>query len=177
MQGGRDFPEVNIRFYVRREVSGGLRHAVVFVPELVPRRLIASIARALYNEPYRALPMRRDGRQTENGHIRAYEWFEPSGWVGMRATTTGQAKELVPGSKAEFITEQFWGYTRQKHGGTIEYHVTHPRWRVWTSADVDVFGDTSQTYGPTFGALLGVQPDPSFVAEGSPITVMRPSPI
>src|SRR5439155_9383088 len=33
----RDFEEVNLRFYVRREASEGWRRGVVFVKELVPR--------------------------------------------------------------------------------------------------------------------------------------------
>jgi uncharacterized protein len=175
MPGYRDFPEVNLRFYVRREVAGELRRAVVFVRELVPRRLIASIARALYNEPYRALPMRRGVTHSAHSWSLSYEWLEPTGWVGLRATIAGDAVELVPGSKAEFITEHFWGYTRQQDGGTIEYQVTHPRWRVWTSAEIEIMGNLSQTYGPTFGALLGEKPDSAYVAVGSPVTVTRPS--
>jgi len=54
----RDFEELNLRFYVRREHQGEVRRAVVFIREVVPRRAIALIARALYNEPYIALPMR-----------------------------------------------------------------------------------------------------------------------
>ncbi len=175
MPGFRHFPEVNLRFYVRREVGGDLRRAVVFVRELVPRRLIAWIARAWYNEPYRALPMRRGSERTTPGQSLSYEWREPAGWVGMHAVTAGDAAELVSGSKAEFITEHFWGYTRQRDGGTVEYQVTHPRWRVWPSADIEVRGDLRQTYGATFGSILSDRPDSAYVAVGSPVTVMRPS--
>ncbi|HTR04180.1 MAG TPA: DUF2071 domain-containing protein, partial [Thermoanaerobaculia bacterium] len=48
--GHRDFEEVNLRFYVRRRAEEGWRRAVVFVKELVPRRLIAFVARHFYNE-------------------------------------------------------------------------------------------------------------------------------
>ena len=51
--GHIDFPEINLRFYVRH---GGER-GVVFIRELVPRRAIATIARLLYNEPYQRIPM------------------------------------------------------------------------------------------------------------------------
>src|SRR5438445_691386 len=53
----RDFEEVNLRFYVRREATGGWRRGVVFVTEIVPRVAIALTARALYGENYVALPM------------------------------------------------------------------------------------------------------------------------
>ncbi len=54
----RDFEEVNLRCYVRREEQGELRRGVVFVKEFVPRRAIAWVARTVYNENYLALPMR-----------------------------------------------------------------------------------------------------------------------
>ena len=44
----RDFEELNLRFYVRRPTPEGWRRGVVFVKEIVPRRLIAGVARALY---------------------------------------------------------------------------------------------------------------------------------
>ncbi|MEX0876071.1 MAG: DUF2071 domain-containing protein, partial [Phycisphaerales bacterium] len=48
--GYRDFPEINLRFYVREKQSD--RRGVVFVRELVRSRFVAFIARQLYNEPY-----------------------------------------------------------------------------------------------------------------------------
>ena len=60
--GHQDFEELNLRFYVRREVADEargepVRRGVVFVKELVPRFAIATVARLLYNENYVALPM------------------------------------------------------------------------------------------------------------------------
>src|SRR6478672_4310762 len=54
------FPEVNLRFYVRRKLAdGSWRRGVTFVQEMVPRRAIAFVARTFYGEPYVARPMRR----------------------------------------------------------------------------------------------------------------------
>src|SRR5262249_34292929 len=47
--GYRNFPELNLRFYVRQ----GTERGVVFIREIVGKRLVAWIARTLYNEPYR----------------------------------------------------------------------------------------------------------------------------
>src|SRR5580658_10539056 len=51
--GFRNFPELNLRFYVRR----GDERGVVFVREFVLQRLVAWTARTLYNEPYVATTM------------------------------------------------------------------------------------------------------------------------
>src|SRR5215472_922508 len=53
----RNFLEVNLRFYVRRQAADGWRRGVVFVKEVVPRFAIAAIARWVYNENYVACPM------------------------------------------------------------------------------------------------------------------------
>ena len=55
-----NFEEVNLRFYVKRIVDGEIRRGVVFIKEIVPRRAIAWVANALYNENYVALPMSHD---------------------------------------------------------------------------------------------------------------------
>src|SRR6476661_1420511 len=86
----RTFEEVNLRFYVRREVGNEVRRGVVFVREIVPRRAIAVVARLLYNEPYRALPMRHRIEPDVAGSItREYGWRSESGWSGVSARTTG----------------------------------------------------------------------------------------
>jgi uncharacterized protein YqjF (DUF2071 family) len=54
----RDFEEVNLRFYVRRQAEEGWRRGVVFIKEIVPRLAIAAVARVFYNENYVALSMR-----------------------------------------------------------------------------------------------------------------------
>src|SRR5712692_1245543 len=38
----QEFEEVNLRFYVRRQVSGGMRRGVVFIREIVPKRAVAA---------------------------------------------------------------------------------------------------------------------------------------
>jgi uncharacterized protein YqjF (DUF2071 family) len=70
----RHFDEVNLRFYVRREADGELRRGVVFLKEIVPRRAIAWLANALYNEKYVALPMaHEDGIENDTGAV-TYQW-------------------------------------------------------------------------------------------------------
>src|SRR5579862_8593131 len=44
----QSFEEVNLRFYVRR----GDRRGVVFIRELVPKRAVVAVARALFGENY-----------------------------------------------------------------------------------------------------------------------------
>jgi uncharacterized protein len=175
----RDFEEVNLRFYVRREVGDEVRRGVTFIREIVPRSAIAAVARMAYNEPYVTRPMRHAiGRQTtEDAAPRTlrYEWRQRAGWSALAVEASGIATPLVPESEAEFITEHYWGYTRQRDGGTVEYHVTHPRWRTWTVDAAEVHGELTELYGAAFGDVLRRPPDSAFLAEGSRIAVYMPT--
>ena len=171
----RTFEEVNLRFYVRREVGGEVRRGVVFVRELVPRRAIAIVARLLYNEPYRALAMQHRIESDRDGAVaREYRWRARSGWSSISARTMGAPRALQAGSEEEFITEHYWGYTRQRDGGTVEYRVQHPRWNVWSATDARLEGNLHDVYGPEFAQALSGPPRSAFVADGSPVTVFAP---
>jgi uncharacterized protein len=173
--GHRSFDEVNLRFYVRRPVGAEVRRGVVFVREIVPRHAIAIVARLLYNEPYRALPMRHHVQAESDGAVvRRYDWRSRSGWSGVSARTIGPSRTLEVGSEEEFITEHYWGYTRQRDGGTVEYRVQHPRWNVWTAVDARLEGNVEDVYGPAFARVLSGPPRSAFVADGSPVTVFAP---
>jgi uncharacterized protein YqjF (DUF2071 family) len=171
----RTFEEVNLRFYVRRtREDGSTVRAVVFIRELVPRRAIAIVARTIYNEPYIAVPMaHRLTLDPSTGGTAAYEWRYAGSPFAMTAAVAGPARTLVPGSEAEFITEHYWGYTRQRDGGTLEYQVEHPSWRVWSDVDATFTGPAAALYGPAFGSILAAPPQSAFVAVGSPVVVHK----
>lgn len=173
----RDFDEVNLRFYVRRELPGGeVRRAATFVRELVPRRAIAAVARLAYNEPYRAAPMRSAAPAglTERPGRLAYEWRTGGRWQHAAATAVGAPALPAPGSETAFVAEHYWGYTRQRDGGTVEYQVEHPTWRTWAAEDVAFDADVRGLYGAEWEGVLAEAPGSAFVAEGSAVTVYRP---
>jgi uncharacterized protein YqjF (DUF2071 family) len=168
-----DFDEVNLRFYVRRREAGAVKRGVVFIQEIVPRRSVAQVARWVYRENYRALPMSH-AIADENAALRVeYSWRFRQRWNRIAATTAGYPRETADGSLAQFITEHYWGYNSLPGGGTVEYHVTHPSWRVWDAAAAEFSGDAASLYGREFAAILNRTPDSAFVAEGSPVTVYR----
>jgi uncharacterized protein YqjF (DUF2071 family) len=175
--GHVDFDEVNLRFYVRRRDGDGWKRGVVFMRELVPRRAIAWLARAWYNEPYRAMPMRSSIERSAGGApLRArYEWKPAREWEGISLATQGHAAPLVDGSEEEFITEHYCGYTRQRNGSTIEYRVEHPRWNVWQARDATLSCDVASLYGQEFVTTLSAPPRSAFLADGSPVLVGRPT--
>lgn len=170
----RHFEEVNLRFYVRREAPDGWRRGVVFIKELVPRAAIAFLARKLYHEPYLALPMAHR-IEPASAHPRSveYSWQFRGRSNALKLTTRGAPRPLAPGSEAEFITEHYWGYNRQRDGSTLEYRVEHPPWRVDDVADADLDCDVAALYGEHFCQRLTAAPCSAFLAEGSAVRVRR----
>jgi uncharacterized protein YqjF (DUF2071 family) len=174
----RTFEEVNLRIYVRRVVDGEVRRAVTFLRELVPRRAIALVARLTYNEPYRALAMRHRielRARDETPASVAYEWRESSRWARLAVEPMGGREPLRSGSEEEFITQHYWGYTRQRDGSTVEYEVRHPAWRVWHLRSAVLEGDLAPVFGERFAAVLAGRPHSAFLADGSAVTVHSPT--
>ena len=173
----RDFDEVNLRFYVRRSSSEGWRRGVVFIKEIVPRATIAWVARRVYNENYVALPMRHDIQppeaQAEISGLARYEWLYRDRWNRIVVEFSGAPYLLDQSSEEAFITEHYWGYARQRDGGTVEYQVEHPRWHVWRANDTRLECEAAGLYGREFADSLAGTPSSVFVADGSPVTVRR----
>ena len=174
--GHRNFDEVNLRFYVRREAEGECRRGVVFIGELVPRVAVAAVARWAYNEPYSVVEMRSTTPvpgATSPGRL-TYEWRTRAGWQRVAATAVGSAAIPDSGTEPAFVTQHHWGYTRQRDGSTLEYAVEHPTWGVWDAAEPELKADVAGLYGPHFVAALSGPPRSAFVADGSPVTVSPP---
>lgn len=168
-----NFDEVNLRFYVRRKEGSDDRRGVVFISEVVPRRAIAVTARLAYGENYTRLPMRHRIDGQELSKMLEYRWQVGDQWCKVVARTVGLAAYSKEGSLEQFITEHFWGYSSQRTGGCVEYHVSHAPWQVWATAEASFEGEASSLYGRELSTVLQRRPDCAFVAGGSPVIVFR----
>jgi uncharacterized protein YqjF (DUF2071 family) len=169
----RNFEEVNLRFYVRRREAGTVKRGVVFIQELVPRRAIAAVARWVYHENYRCLPMTHQIEPLGDGLSVHYTWRYEERTNSLGVTATGSPRSIAEGSEEQFIAEHYWGYCRQPDGSTLEYHVDHSPWRVWDTTQARFSGDAGALYGAEFGAVLNKPPVSAFLAEGSEVKVYR----
>ncbi len=172
----RNFPQVNLRFYVRTERDGEVRHGARFLQEFVPLPTMAYTAKLVMNEPLTALPMQSTA-PTEGGAVPgrvAYAWQSGTRWNHIAVRPTGSLLPVADDSLEQFVIERFWGYTPQRDGGTLEYGVRHPRWRVWRVAEPEFEVDVAHLYGPEFVEALSAPPRSVFLAEGSPVAIFMP---
>lgn len=164
------FPEVNLRTYVRH----GDRRGVSFIREFVPRRLVAAVARAAFNEPYRATSM--DSATAVGGDrvCVTHQWR----WGNREHTLTvvgSAAIESSPSDSAAYhFTEHEWGYGRTRGGRLLRYRVRHPEWSVRTVHDLTLNADFGALYGDTWAWLTDATPASVVFAVGSPVIVDRP---
>lgn len=171
----RNFEELNLRFYVRRDLAGERRRGVVFIRDLVPLPLVAGAARLTYNEPYHTIPMRHTVVATD-GELQSVEFC-----FGLQrdecrfALHVGDGPEaMAAGSDEEFLSERLWGYTSQRDGGTVEYRVEHSRWKVWSPATFQLEGPLAEFYDEPFASILSEAPASAFIADGSAVAVHLP---
>ncbi len=165
--GFRNFPEWNLRFYVRHEG----RRGVVFVREYVPQRLVAWVARAIYNEPYRAA--RLSMAVTETADALTADYGVAWGGRTHRLTAVGSkpAVRPGPGSVEHFFKEHSWGYGTTRRGRLIRYEVNHPEWDVYPVREFRADVDWGTLYGPEWAAMTGREPGSVVLAAGSGVSV------
>ena len=165
--GFRDFPEWNLRFYVRHEG----RRGVVFVREFVPQRFVSAVARLIYNEPYRAAPMTMSVAEA-GGRLTADYTLTYAGRVH-RMTAVVRAPAVTPGPESveHFFKEHSWGFGTSHTGRLIRYRVEHPTWDVYPVERFTADLDWATLYGPEWGVMTGVAPASVVLAVGSAVSV------
>jgi uncharacterized protein YqjF (DUF2071 family) len=185
--GHTNFPEINLRYYVRRTVGNEIRRGVVFVREIVSRRAVAILANRLYNENYITRRMRSDsqiaGPTLAPNDTLDYSWKSVPNrwrlssmsdrWNRLAARVAAPLANPQPGSLEEFMVEHYWGYTHGRDGTTREYRVAHPPWRIAPADNVTWDCDIPLTYDTPLADFLAAPPTSAIIAEGSPIQVFR----
>lgn len=166
-----NFPEVNLRFYVRYNDEGVWKRGAVFIKEIVPKPLITLVANTLYNENYVTYPMDYSWTQTEDARKVDYRWKVNNAWQYVTLTAALEPREIEVGSEMEFITEHYWGYAGVTKKKTNQYEVTHPRWKQYPVIDVMYDIDFKGLYGDKFAHLKEATPSSVFLIDGSAITI------
>lgn len=164
-----NFEEVNLRFYVKREVDGEIRRAVCFVKEIVPRVAIATIARVLYGEPYETWSM----SHTANAQSVSYQWTKADDTNRLAVDLDQNLGVPDPDSHGEFIIEHYWGYTKRSETRVDEYKVEHPKWELLSVKNEVIDVDFGKTYGDEFAFLSSEKPYSVLLAKGSEIAVYK----
>ena len=165
-----NFPEINLRFYVRRHRQRG----VVFLREFVPKYCIALAANRLYNESYGVAPMRCETRLFDDRlHLRH---LLVKNNENFNIDIQTEIISFVPAEASieHHFKEHALGFGRTRAGNTLYYRVEHPVWEIFPVKEYHLHLDFGKLYGEAWAFLNGQQPICVLVAKGSAIKVYHP---
>lgn len=165
--GYRNFPELNLRFYVR---SDGVR-GVVFIREYVPKRLVAWMARWLYNEPYLSAPMRYELEEAPKAVTGRCLIHVKGRWHRLEVQAARSPQTLPEDSLEHFFKEHSWGYGKDRQGNATSYRVRHPIWQTYPVLNYTVELDWGLVYGPEWVFMNKRNPASVVFALGSEVSV------
>jgi uncharacterized protein YqjF (DUF2071 family) len=162
-----NFVELNLRFYVRQNGMRGVK----FVREFVPGRIVASVARAVYNEPYLTAPLVGEIRDDPSKLTASYtlQYGGRAHWI----SATGRKPSFRPpeGSIEHFFKEHRWGFGTTRAGRLLRYEVAHPEWDVYPVESHQIDLDWAKVYGSQWACMQDAAPHSVILAGGSAITV------
>lgn len=165
--GFRDFPELNLRFYVKR----GDQRGVVFIKEFVPQKLVARMANAFYNEPYHAAKMDSTSTSDDVSHRFELGITLDGHRHSIRAQGTFPTYTPPRDTLAHYFKEHKWGFGRDHKGKTLAYAVEHPEWEIWDLQSWSLDLDPAALYGKEWGFMANQKPFSALFAVGSRVSV------
>jgi uncharacterized protein YqjF (DUF2071 family) len=169
--GNVNFPEANLRFYVR----AGEDRGIIFIRELVSRPAVVAVARVRYNEPYLRIPMHSDVRPVAGNPDRLRVRHVLGSALSVVTAEVDRVGE-VPGeeSAGRWLTDQKFGFGRTRRGVVRQYRVEHALWPLHKVHSVDLDVDFAGLYGREWGFLTGAGPSHVTFAAGSDVAVYPP---
>ncbi|MEO6188292.1 MAG: DUF2071 domain-containing protein [Ginsengibacter sp.] len=166
-----NFEEVNLRFYVKHSEKGNTIRGVTFIKEIVPKLAITLVAKHLYRERYVTMKMKHFHSETEAGLETEYQWKYKEDWNRIGVLSEKKSVPLRIGSEEEFITENYWGFTKVNDTKTSVYEVEHPRWDIFPVTDYTIDCNFKALYGEEFAFLKDAKPSSVIVTKGSEVKI------
>ncbi len=122
----RDFPEINIRIYVKGVHDGEMRRGVVFIKEITPNRIPALIARTLFRENFHVQPVEVT-RYGESACLKInYQWGDGNNLGG---EIKEQLRDWQDGTEEAFIGDNFWAF-KKVGDKAYAFRVDHQPWKT-----------------------------------------------
>jgi uncharacterized protein YqjF (DUF2071 family) len=163
----KNFPEINLRFYVNKNGKRG----VVFIKEFVPKYFVALIANKMYNEPYTAIPMRNTFENKGNEILVTHSFSVHNEWFTITVTAENKSSTPSIDTTEHFFKEHDIGFGKDKNSKTLEYFVEHPVWEIYPIKMVESTVCFEKIYGKTWAFLDQSKPINVLLAKGSEVKV------
>jgi uncharacterized protein len=171
----RHVPEVNLRFYVESSLESDRKKGVVFIKELVSKRLMASMANRFYGQNYSVKSIGYSYTEERSSASLKYTWGR------FRRNSVRVKVGRVPAipvkafSEANYILHNHFGYSNRPDKPTVRFEVSHPAWKSSKVLNWKVKVNFEKTFGKRFAFLSKQEPYSVFVTDGSTIAIHKPA--
>ncbi len=167
-----NFPEINLRFYVKTKEKRG----VVFIREFVPKFFIAKTANLLFNENYKSINMTNHVEKNAAVKVKHTGYYKGKKF---EISVEGENNPYLPSkdSLEHFFKEHEWGFGKSKKEKTLIYRVEHPFWEIYPVKNYSLNFDFGIIYGKKWGFLNSQHPFNITLAAGSAVNVFSSLPL
>jgi len=167
------FEEINLRFYVRRQLGKGQWRSEVAFPKLFfPKRALTLVAKQVYKENYETFRMKHSWTETEDKLNVSYA-LKKGIWQSVEVVTEKEANNVNLDSYENFFSKQYWGTSQIDNNSCTIYEIEHPSWRVHKVLDSDVSFDFGHVFGNEFESLTNQDPHSVHLFDGSEVIVKK----
>lgn len=175
----RGFEELKLRFYVRRKVGPRYINGTCRIKDYVPNAMGAWVLSTLFKTEFARAKMRRESSGFNNPDETVvpqvqYHWKIGDSENKIKIRARARMKKTGKDTKVGFILDHNYEYA-VRNSRIYEYRVQRPPWTVWDAAQASFDCNARQLFGEEFVKPLSKRPSSVFLAEGSPVTVFRPT--
>ena len=167
------FEEINLRFYVRRQIGvGKWRSEVAFTKLYFPKRALTFVAKNIYKENYETKRMNHQWLE-ENGEMITTYQLRKKNWHRFKIYSDKEAKSIENGSDADFFSKHYWGTSQINANRCTLYQIEHPEWKEFPVKNFEIDFDFAQVFGSEFSMLSQKDPTSVQLYDGSPVVVYK----
>lgn len=167
------FEEINLRFYLKREISkGNWRSEVAFTKLFFPKKTLTFVAKHIYKENYETLRMRHSWLEKEN-HLHTSYGLHKNSWHDFEIESEKESVRADIDTPEFFFSKQFWGTSQIDHTSSTVYEIEHPDWEVFKVKNSKISFDFQTVFGDDFKHLTHMKPESVHLFKGSEVIVNK----
>ncbi len=167
------FEEINLRFYVKREITpGNWRSEVAFTKLYFPKMALTFVAKYIYKENYETKKMRHEWLEDEHELITSYG-LKKNGWHNFKIVSDKKSKPVIANTSEHFFSKHYWGTSKIDANSCTLYKVDHPSWEYHDVLSSKISFDFNTVFGPDFKHLSEKEPHSINLFNGSEVLVRK----
>lgn len=169
----KNFEEINLRFYVKREISPGIwRKEAAFTQLFFPKRPLTFIANFIYKENYKTRPIKHTLKKNEFHDVTTY-YIKNKKWFHISVSYDRKLHPIVKTSSEYFFHGHLWGTAKVNSKSSTSYKIEHPEWKTYSITNWEINVDFGSLFGNDFKFLNAIKPESVMMTEGSKVTVKK----